>query len=77
MRWFLDAEFDEDGKTIELISIALVPEEPGMPYYAVSSEFSEKRCNDWVKQHVLPHLPRTGRKSRKAIAQAADWMPLQ
>lgn len=56
MRWFLDTEFNEDGHTIELISIALVAED-GREYYAVSSEFDAERCNDWVKANVLPKLP--------------------
>jgi hypothetical protein len=55
-RWFYDTEFNEDGTTIDLISIALVSEF-GQEYYAVSSEFDEARCNDWVKANVLPHLP--------------------
>jgi hypothetical protein len=52
-RYYLDCEFDEDGKTIELISIALVHED-GTYLYFVSNEF--KYCNDWVKAHVLPLL---------------------
>lgn len=56
MRFFLDTEFNEDGKTIELISIALVSED-GREWEWVSSEFDEAKCNDWVKQNVLPHLP--------------------
>lgn len=54
-RWFLDTEFNEDGKTIELISLALVPEN-GEGFEWVSSEFDESKCNDWVKANVLPHL---------------------
>lgn len=58
MRWYLDTEFNEDGRTIELISIALVPQTKLVDsYYAVSSEFDPDRCNDWVKANVLPHLP--------------------
>jgi hypothetical protein len=63
--WFLDTEFDEDGKTIELISIGLVSDEkPERQYYAISSEFDPEHCNSWVKANVLPKLgdwPRTGR----------------
>jgi len=66
-RWFLDTEFDENGKTIELISIALVSED-GREYYAESSEFDPNACNDWVKANVLPQL--TGpRKTRAQIAE--------
>jgi len=56
VRWFLDTEFNEDGRTIELISIALVREDGGF-LYAVSKEFDPERCNDWVKANVLPKLP--------------------
>jgi hypothetical protein len=55
-RWFLDTEFHEDGRIIDLISIALVKED-GSFYYAVSTDFDPSVCNDWVKAHVLPKLP--------------------
>jgi hypothetical protein len=57
MRYFFDTEFIEDGKTIELISIALVAED-GRELYCCNSECKLDRANDWVKQHVLPHLPK-------------------
>lgn len=67
-RWFYDTEFHEDGRTIDLISIALVSDTGG-EYYAVSSEFNEAACNDWVKANVLPHLPpRETWKPRAVIA---------
>lgn len=56
MRWFMDTEFAEDGRTIELISIALVNENGGF-YYAVSKEFDPAKCNPWVRENVLPKLP--------------------
>lgn len=55
MRWFFDTEFNEDGRTIELISIALVGED-GSHYYAHSADYDPTACNDWVKQNVLPKL---------------------
>ena len=58
--YMLDTEFDEDGKTIELISIALVRESDKKSFYRVSSEFRPDHCNDWVKKNVLPHLPPAG-----------------
>lgn len=57
-RYFFDTEFDEDGRTIDLISIGVVCED-GREFYAVSSEFDPAKCNDWVKEHVLPLLPPT------------------
>lgn len=59
MKYFFDTEFAEDGRTIDLISIAVVAED-GREFYAVSTEFDADRCNDWVKANVLPKLPTTG-----------------
>jgi hypothetical protein len=73
-RWFLDTEFNEDGRTIELISIALVSED-GREYYAVSAEFDPDACNDWVKANVLPHLP-AFRMSRAQIAEQVSALLL-
>jgi hypothetical protein len=56
-QFFFDTEFDEDGVKITLISIGIVSED-GEEYYAVSKEFNEESCNDWVKENVLPHLPK-------------------
>lgn len=67
MRYFLDTEFHEDGRIIDLISIAIVAED-GREYYAVSNEFNPDVCNDFVKTKVLPHLSRGYRRSRKDIA---------
>lgn len=69
-RFFMDTEFAEDGRVIDLISIALVRED-GREYYAVSKEFDPERCNDWVRANVLPLLPPRdfgGWKTRKEIA---------
>lgn len=67
-RWFLDTEFHEDGKTIDLISLAVISE-GGEEHQWVSSEFDEARCSEWVKSNVLPHLPaRSFWVPRKQIA---------
>lgn len=55
MRYFLDTEFIEDGKTIDLISIGMVSED-GREYYAISTEFDESKANDWVKENVISQL---------------------
>jgi hypothetical protein len=77
MRFFLDTEFNEDGETIELISIALVSDyvESGpsngeaFTFYAISSEFDPQCCNEWVRANVLPQLdPHQVRQSRSEIA---------
>ncbi len=53
MRFWLDTEFIEDGRTIDLISIGIVSED-GREYYAVSSDCDRSRANAWVRENVLP-----------------------
>lgn len=71
MREFLDTEFDEDGKTIELISIALVAED-GREFYACSTEVDLTRVSPWVRDNVLPHLPPVGDPRWMPRAQIRD-----
>lgn len=61
MRYFLDTEFCEDGKTIELLSIGVVSED-GREFYAENEEADWGKANDWVKQNVLNQL------------RHADWL---
>jgi hypothetical protein len=53
-KFFYDTEFYEDGKTIDLISIAIVRGD-GKEYYAVSSEadYSKVFENSWLMNHVM------------------------
>ncbi|MEM9450311.1 MAG: 3'-5' exoribonuclease [Cyanobacteria bacterium P01_E01_bin.6] len=55
MKYFLDTEFIEDGKTIDLISIGIVTED-GREYYAESLEAEFSKASEWVRQNVLPNL---------------------
>ncbi len=55
MRIFLDTEFIEDGRTIELLSIALVRED-GPSVYFENGEADHSRANPFVREHVLPRL---------------------
>jgi hypothetical protein len=71
MRNYLDCEFIDDGRTIELISIAIVAED-GRELYEVSSEFDPKQAGDFVRENVLPKLPpkdtwKTRRQIRDAV----------
>lgn len=66
MRYFFDTEFDEDGRTIELISIGMVAED-GRELYQVSKEFDQNHCNEWVRNNVLPLLPPDDTWVRKDI----------
>ena len=56
MKYYLDTEFYEDGRTIDLISIGIVCED-GRRFYAVSKDADLLRVSDWVRTNVLPQLP--------------------
>lgn len=55
MKYWLDTEFMDDGKTIDLISIGIVAED-GRELYLESSDFDKSRANHWLRGNVLPHL---------------------
>lgn len=55
MLFFLDTEFIEDGRTIDLISIALVAGD-GHFYYGQNTECRHDLASPWVRANVLPKL---------------------
>lgn len=55
MKYFLDTEFIEDGKTIDLLSLALVAEDD-REIYVVNKSADHSIANWWVRENVLPHL---------------------
>lgn len=55
VKYFLDCEFMEDGKTIDLLSLALVRED-GRDLYLVNNEADHAKANPWVRENVLPQL---------------------
>jgi hypothetical protein len=55
MRYFVDTEFIEDGKTIDLISIGIVDED-GREFYSINHDCNFEKASDWVKTNVLNHL---------------------
>jgi hypothetical protein len=63
MKIHYDAELLENGRTIELISIALVADD-GREYYAVNQDMPqiEIALHDWLMANVVPSLPTTGVK---------------
>lgn len=74
MRYFLDTEFMEDGKTIDLVSIGIVADD-GREYYAVNGDADLSNANSWVKEHVLPHLYPMYARPRDVIkAEVADFI---
>lgn len=67
MRYWFDTEFIEDGKTIDLLSIAIVSED-GRELYLELLEADWSKASPWVKENVLPHLgkgPTVGREEAK------------
>jgi hypothetical protein len=58
-RYFYDCEFIEDGQVIDLVSIGMV-DERGREFYAVSTEFDDRRALPWVRRNVLDKLPSPG-----------------
>lgn len=58
MKYFLDTEFFEDGKTIDLISIGIKAED-GREFYRCCSDADLKRAasDPWINNNVLVHLP--------------------
>lgn len=58
MKYFIDTEFLEDGRTIDLISIGIAAED-GRIYYAEFADFDWSRATPWLMQNVHPHLSST------------------
>lgn len=56
MKYFLDTEFIEYGKTIDLISIGIVSED-GREFYALNADCDWSKANQWVRENVLAGLP--------------------
>lgn len=55
MKYFIDTEFMEDGRTIELLSLGIV-DEAGLSRYWVNSDANFDHANPWVAEHVIPHM---------------------
>lgn len=68
MRIYLDTEFIEDGRTIELLSIGMVSESGQSPLYLESSDADLSKASPWVRKNVLRHLDGNG-IPRAVIAQ--------
>lgn len=71
MRYFYDCEFIEDGRTIDLVSIAVVGED-GREFYGVSTEFNPDKAGKWVRANVLPKLPSPASKLWRSRARIRE-----
>lgn len=79
MRYFLDTEFEYDGKTIMPISLALVAEDPEhdpLDFIYFEFDFDEERArkNQFVRLHVLPVL--SNREVRLRVSLEAARMAI-
>lgn len=69
MRFWIDTEFYENGRTIELISLGAVSEE-GKTFYAQTPNARElASSSEWLSKNVYPYLSRDAGASRWLIAQ--------
>lgn len=59
MNYYLDTEFIEDGKTIDLISIGVVSED-NRELYLQNIEVDLFKASPWVKENVFPSLQGLG-----------------
>lgn len=55
MKYFMDTEFIEDGKIIDLVSLALVAED-GRELYCEVDGVDWSKASPWVLANVKPHL---------------------
>lgn len=72
MNVYIDTEFVEDGRTIDLLSIGLVNGETGEKYYAQNSDCDMTRANPWVRQNVFPFLTKNEWKTHDAIRDEVE-----
>ena len=72
-KYWLDTEFIEDGRTIDLISLGIVAED-GRAHYFQSTEAHFHCANDWVRANVLPHLEHQGCNRQTTPSEwRCDW----
>lgn len=54
-RYWMDCEFIDDGKSIDLISIGIVSED-GRELYLESANVDAGKADQWVRNNVFPYL---------------------
>lgn len=67
MKFFIDTEFMEDSRTIDLLSIAIVCEDGAELYLELDADTS--KANEWVAENVLPHLGKIPVSTREQARQ--------
>ena len=82
MNYFLDTEFEEDGKDIMPISLAILTEDGRELYIEFDFDWGRARSSDFVNEHVLPYIgkqpPISRDNAQKAILDfiGADPSPV-
>jgi hypothetical protein len=72
VRYFIDTEFIEDGRTIDLISLGIVAED-GRELY-LEFDVDRRRASSWVRDNVFPGLMMSGTTPRETAAKiVADF----
>lgn len=66
MKYWFDTEFQDHGRTIDLISIGVIAED-GREYYAISEEYDQTLADEWLHTHVLSQLGQGVRRNRQGI----------
>lgn len=72
IKYFLDCEFIEHDKLIDLISIGIVSSD-GRELYLQSVEFDFSKANEYVMQNVFPHLQFCNADSRYPFINEAHY----
>jgi hypothetical protein len=71
-KYFLDTEFIEDGKTIDLISLGIVCED-GRELYLQNSECEFQKASDWVWRNVFPHLEHFDMRGKRRCSERQEF----
>lgn len=78
MRFFLDTEFIEDGRTVDLVSIGVVSLDGDEFYREVDAcEINWDKANEWVRTNVRPHLfgrSSVVRRKRQIAHELKNWV---
>lgn len=67
-KFWLDCEFQEDGRTIDLISIGMVRED-GAELYAENDLYDRRFATPWLRQNVIPLLNGYGARPEDIAAE--------
>lgn len=71
IKYFLDTEFIENGKTIDLISIGIACED-NRTLYLQNSECDFSKASDWVWRNVFPHLKHFDMRGKRSCRERKE-----